>query len=388
MTTPDSFLARGIAAAKAGDRAAARELLTCAVRQDPGAESAWLWLSAVLDTPQGRAFCLRKVLDINPANRAAQQGLAALEKFEPAAALVVQPEAPTLVIKAPSGPPVPETVPESSPAPAAPAAPAARPSRGVSREARMWQAIVACLTVVALSLIGVLAYASLAGTDTAEQGALAAAPSSTPGPAGTLRPTFTATATPTPTDTDTPTPTPTYTATPTPTDTATPTPTVTPVPRRRAKATATATAPPTARPTLPACNWDGRLNLLGVDVVRAPVAPGQPYWRLVEARWANEAEAAGKHSIYVEAIDEHGRRTVGQPVVIQWAGGNQSLPVEDRPPPDWGVNFPMYNTLGSYSVSIGGGPSERVVGMGLGTPDAPAFKVHTSFYLVFRWVYW
>jgi hypothetical protein len=46
----------------------------------------------------------------------------------------------------------------------------------------------------------------------------------------------------------------------------------------------------------------------------------------------------------------------------------------------------MYNTLGSYSVSIGGSPSDRIVGMGLGTADAPAFTIHTCFYLVFRWI--
>jgi len=47
----------------------------------------------------------------------------------------------------------------------------------------------------------------------------------------------------------------------------------------------------------------------------------------------------------------------------------------------------MYNTLGSYSVNVGGAPSDRVAGMGLGTMEAPQFKIHTCFYLTFRWVY-
>jgi hypothetical protein len=133
---------------------------------------------------------------------------------------------------------------------------------------------------------------------------------------------------------------------------------------------------------------DPRLIPLGVRIEPAFVAQGQPYWRLVEARWTNEKESAGKHTIYVDVLDVHGGRVVGQPVVVQWSGGNTALPVEDLPPPEWGVNFPMYNTLGSYAVSVGGAPSDRVVGMGLGTAEAPNFTIHTSFYLVFRWVYW
>jgi hypothetical protein len=32
------------------------------------------------------------------------------------------------------------------------------------------------------------------------------------------------------------------------------------------------------------------------------------------------------------------------------------------------------------------GPSDRIVGMGLGTAETPHFTVHTSFYLIFRLV--
>jgi hypothetical protein len=47
----------------------------------------------------------------------------------------------------------------------------------------------------------------------------------------------------------------------------------------------------------------------------------------------------------------------------------------------------MYNTLGSYAVSVGGAPSDRIVGLGLGTAEAPNFTIHTSFYLTFRLAY-
>jgi hypothetical protein len=126
---------------------------------------------------------------------------------------------------------------------------------------------------------------------------------------------------------------------------------------------------------------------LGVRIEPAFVGPGQPYWRLIEARWADEKESAGKHSIYVRVLDAQGRRAIGQPVIVQWTDGNVVLPAEDLPPPDWAVNFPMYNTLGSYAVSVGGAPTDRIVGLGLGTAQAPKFTIHTSFYFTFRLVY-
>ena len=140
----------------------------------------------------------------------------------------------------------------------------------------------------------------------------------------------------------------------------------------------------TPAPTLPPRNMDPRLPSLGVRVEPVFVDAGKLYYRLVEARWGNERESGGKHSIYVEVLDVRGNRIVGRPVVVQWAGGSIVLPVEDLPPPDWGVNFPMYNTLGSYAVSVGGAPSDRIVGLGLGTAEAPNFTIHTTFYLTFR----
>ncbi|MGD9148255.1 MAG: hypothetical protein PVI80_22010, partial [Anaerolineae bacterium] len=254
---------------------------------------------------------------------------------------------------------------------------------------RFWPVFVACLAVIAVGLVGMLAYATLGGSSGDEQDVLALdAPSPTPWPRGTLRPTFTAT----PTNTPIPTPTPTSTATPTFTPTFTPLPTDTPTPtatptRRPQRRSPTATpVPPTPRPTLPPRSLDPRLAQLGVRVEPAFVRPGQLHWRLVEARWTNERESAGKHSIYVNVLDLHGNLALGQPVIILWAGGREVLTADTVPGSDWGVNFPMYNTLGSYSVDIDGAPSDRIVGLGLGTADMPDFTVHTGFYLTFRLV--
>jgi hypothetical protein len=392
----DSLLTRGIIAARLEDKITARKLLSEAVSRNPESETAWLWLSEVLTTPQGRAFCLQKVLALNPGNQLARRGLAALETARQAPTLVAQPAtapepAPQAAAQAPAAPVFMSPAIAQAPparAPKAPDRPLAKPT-AYDRQKRFWQIVVACLGAIALCLLGTLAYVTLGGSRAADEDALAAiAPSPTPWPRGTLRPTFTPTPTNTPTPTCTPTPTQTPTPTPTPTPTDTPTPTPTPTQRpRRARPTSTPTATPTPRPTLPPRSWDPRLNPLGVRIESAAVGPGQPYWRLVEARWTNEEESGGKHSIYVEVLDINGNRVLGQPVIAHWAGGTVSLPVEDRPPPDWGVNFPMYNTLGSYAISVGGAPSDRVVAMGLGTTAQPHFTIHTCFYLTYRWVY-
>lgn len=178
--------------------------------------------------------------------------------------------------------------------------------------------------------------------------------------------------------TDTPTPAP-------PTNTPVP-PTEEPVVMAAAAAPlpmAQPTAAPAARAQLPR-TMDPRLGSLNVHLEQANVKPGQYYWRLIEARWENEAEAGGDHTVYVEVLDENGGRIVGQPVEIRWDSGSLNVFTEDKPPPVYATNFPMYNCLGSYAVSIPGLPSDRVVGLGLGTADQPNFTIHTNFFLTFR----
>lgn len=78
------LLRQGIAAAKEGRSAAARDLLRQAVRANPRDETAWLWLSSVAPNDRERVFCLKQVLAINPQNEFALKGLAALGYAPPA----------------------------------------------------------------------------------------------------------------------------------------------------------------------------------------------------------------------------------------------------------------------------------------------------------------
>ncbi|MBK8780307.1 MAG: hypothetical protein IPO22_00560 [Anaerolineales bacterium] len=70
----DNYLQEGIAAAKAGDKPRAFDLLTRASATPATSEQAWLWLSSVVKDDEERLFCLNNVLRINPANVAAKRG--------------------------------------------------------------------------------------------------------------------------------------------------------------------------------------------------------------------------------------------------------------------------------------------------------------------------
>ncbi len=66
---------RGIAAAKAGEKDQARQLLQQSLRIDPGSEAGWLWLATVAKDQREKMVCLYKLLEINPNNEVGLQSL-------------------------------------------------------------------------------------------------------------------------------------------------------------------------------------------------------------------------------------------------------------------------------------------------------------------------
>jgi hypothetical protein len=69
------LLSEGQAAAKRGDKAMARALLTQLVEKEPRHEEAWMWLSGVVADPFEQQICLENALVINPTNAQALKGL-------------------------------------------------------------------------------------------------------------------------------------------------------------------------------------------------------------------------------------------------------------------------------------------------------------------------
>ncbi len=85
---PENSLQLGIAAYKSGEKEKAHLYLRKAVREFPDNEQAWGWLFNVALSDEERMRCMRRVIQINPANEAAAKLLKELEdkdwtKFNP-----------------------------------------------------------------------------------------------------------------------------------------------------------------------------------------------------------------------------------------------------------------------------------------------------------------
>ncbi len=79
-------------AIEAGQRDRAREMLSHILRADRNNANAWVWMSAAVDTPQERIYCLQEALRIDPNHPAAKRGLAILGVQPADPELVVPPE--------------------------------------------------------------------------------------------------------------------------------------------------------------------------------------------------------------------------------------------------------------------------------------------------------
>ncbi len=123
MIATNDLLQQGIAAARSGQRGQARALLVRAVQIDQRNEYAWLWLAGVVDDPADARRCLQQVLQINPGNRQARQGLVWIEQRQ------VAPTAPHHAPITTTTPGNPEAAAVHKPAHARPE-PATAPRRG------------------------------------------------------------------------------------------------------------------------------------------------------------------------------------------------------------------------------------------------------------------
>jgi len=71
----DKMLQEAVEAVASGNRDRARDLLTRLLKANQANPKYWLWMSSVVDTSKERIYCLQKVLQLSPDNKAAQLGL-------------------------------------------------------------------------------------------------------------------------------------------------------------------------------------------------------------------------------------------------------------------------------------------------------------------------
>ena len=75
----DEILAQAIAAIKVGDITVGKRLLYKILQENPGNESAWLWMSKCVSNPEQKRECFERVLEINLNNQHAIDGLKRLD---------------------------------------------------------------------------------------------------------------------------------------------------------------------------------------------------------------------------------------------------------------------------------------------------------------------
>lgn len=78
-----------LSALHSGDRVRAKDLLTRLLKNQPGCAEYWVWMSAVVDTPKERAYCLKEALRFDPQNTAAVRGLVLMGLLQPDPAQVL-----------------------------------------------------------------------------------------------------------------------------------------------------------------------------------------------------------------------------------------------------------------------------------------------------------
>ncbi len=145
-------------------------------------------------------------------------------------------------------------------------------------------------------------------------------------------------------------------------------------------------ADPTLKPIRRAISgqWDPNLSEVRVDrglvralkcgVFKPDLVDNDTYFKLIGAAFIDEEEAAGRHIITVDVVDEHFNRIQGAKVWHGW-------PIERYPafdervvatifgaqPAEWGLyaNFDAWKVPGPYWVQVADGKSETFYGAGL-----------------------
>src|SRR5512132_344699 len=75
MAEDDVVFQEAVEALREGKKTRARELLTGLLKTDQNNATYWVWLSATMDTPKERIYCLHTALKLDPDNATAKRGL-------------------------------------------------------------------------------------------------------------------------------------------------------------------------------------------------------------------------------------------------------------------------------------------------------------------------
>ncbi len=79
----DTLFQDAVNSLREGDKAHAKEILTRLLKTDQNNSTYWVWMSAAVDTPKERVYCLQTALKLDPENGIAKRGLILLGALQP-----------------------------------------------------------------------------------------------------------------------------------------------------------------------------------------------------------------------------------------------------------------------------------------------------------------
>ncbi|MCA1554778.1 MAG: carboxypeptidase-like regulatory domain-containing protein, partial [Chloroflexi bacterium] len=122
----------------------------------------------------------------------------------------------------------------------------------------------------------------------------------------------------------------------------------------------------------------------GASIVRANIAPGTRYWKIIDAYHLSGQQNKGNHNIFVDMLNADGSRRNGAQCTM-YVGDKQFTNTIDKPANEPGTNFPIYRGP-RYDVDAVGMPSDKAVGFSTDYPDEEAGNTngHHSYMVIFQ----
>src|SRR5688572_14027360 len=125
----------------------------------------------------------------------------------------------------------------------------------------------------------------------------------------------------------------------------------------------------------------------GVTITAVP-DPTKLHWRVIGVHHLTGPENHGQHNVFVDVLDEQGKRIEQTRLdIFQADGTSRGYMVIDKPPNEPGSNTPMHwNDTLTVIVNRDGLPSEKANGMHTRHPDEGpgTTRGHHSFYVVWQ----
>lgn len=144
---------------------------------------------------------------------------------------------------------------------------------------------------------------------------------------------------------------------------------------------------PTPTPTYPPLPVDNDAAAYGVRIVPCAPEPGAWYWQIVRVHHLRQEENNGNHNLFVDVLDETGRRVNGARVQLNYPNGRVGIVIIDKPANEPGGNAPLWKDDVVQAGVIGEPPlTDYVLGISTQHPDEPPGNTlfHHSFLIVWR----